>query len=806
MNIRKIMVKSLVIMGFTSSIMACTKTSNDLLAEMDWDTFLRQHDMYWRELTADPVQAKNDNFLKGGYYAGAIMGNGLLGTNLYKLEDNIYRLNVGRSDVTEIRKPYNLFNSARLPIGYFTLSTVGKVQQEEMRLSLYNATTQGIFTTDCGDIQFNTYVHATDNYIVFESASSGKEVDYKWNFVPQKAISPRIYSRDDSNGKYLNHEGNANPPIELHKEGDIHYAVQKLVTDTTMTQVGKVYVVAWREDRDHAKRRMIATVSYEDNEQTAVRTALSTIKKGFNLSSYKLLSQHKGWWNQFYQHAAFLTFPDKRIESFYWSQYYKFASTARPGKPIVDLQGVWPTWDTPWTAVWINLNLQLTYSWQTKANLGQLAEPLWESIHRNFENLKRNVTDIPSQKDWTDAACLGRTSTYDFLAPLNPKLVERNQYEVGNLTWLLYYYWQYCNAYADDVQMKERLFPMLKAAINLFFHIRTEKDGQYGLPATASPEYTKENVGTNANYDLANLRWGLQTLIALNNEYQLNDPMLPQWQDFLDHLVDYPYDKATGYKVSDKFKFENVSHRHYSHLFMIYPYHMVNWDNKADRRKIELSVNHWKGDQGYSRTGKAAMLLSMDKGDEALKQMNIFLDRFIKPNTLYAETGPVIETPLAAISTLHEFYLQDWGNTIRIFNSQPSGWHDASFVNMRAQGGFLVSATRQNDHTVYIRIESEGGNVCRIKTDIPAEQLTIKDINGKVVPFSLTDNEATTIEFGTVQGSIYELTDKTRQTVYPTPILHPAESPHFYGDGNYKKRLSSTVKKLEPERQNEPKN
>ena len=52
---------------------------------VDWEAFLAQHDMYWTELTADPVEPANDAKLRTGYYAGAIMGNGLLGTNLYKL-------------------------------------------------------------------------------------------------------------------------------------------------------------------------------------------------------------------------------------------------------------------------------------------------------------------------------------------------------------------------------------------------------------------------------------------------------------------------------------------------------------------------------------------------------------------------------------------------------------------------------------------------------------------------------------------------------------------------------------------------
>ena len=143
--------------------------------QMDWAAFLSRHEMRWNRLTPDPVERSADGRLRTGYYAGAIMGNGLLGTNFYKLTDNVYRLNVGRSDVTEARSPYGLFNSARLPIGYFTLRTQGNVTSENVTLSLYDAITRGTFQTDKGRIDFQTYVHASKDYIVFETEASGGE-------------------------------------------------------------------------------------------------------------------------------------------------------------------------------------------------------------------------------------------------------------------------------------------------------------------------------------------------------------------------------------------------------------------------------------------------------------------------------------------------------------------------------------------------------------------------------------------------------------------------------------------------------
>ncbi len=708
----------------------------------DWKEFLGQYDMLWdNDITADPVFpegifGKRHWGRTDGYYSGALMGNGLLGTNLYKLTDGVYRLNVGRSDVTEAREPFNVYNSGRLPIGYFTFSTVGQVQDEKMRLSIYDAVTSGALETNAGRLDFRTYVHSERECIIFDTHAEGGETGWKLDFVPQKAISPRyVFNSANAPKEYVNAEGKSNPDSYFHKDGDISFCIQALAKDTTFTGIARWYVVAWKTVRNGADSRTIATVTQAGKLAKAEAKAKAIIRNAFSATKEKLDSQHVAWWHNFYSNAAFLTFPDKNIERFWWFQYYKFASTARPGKPIVDLQGVWPTSDTPWPAIWMNLNIQLTYSWLTKANLGQLEQPLWDSFWKNRENLTRNVTDITGQEDWKECMVMPRASSYDMHAALSPALAQRNQYEVGNLTWTLFYYWQMCEAYGDDFQMKERLFPLLKSAVNIFFRIRiTNPDGTCSLPSTASPEYGEGElgeIGSNSNYDLANLRWGLSTLISIDEKYGLNDPMLPKWKDFLANLPAFGYDEKTGFKVSDKFEFRDTTHRHWSHLFMIYPYHILDWENPEDESRMRLSMNRWQGNTGYSLTGKAAMLATAGDGDGALACMKKFFAGWLRPNTLYNESGPVIETPFSAMCSLEEMYLQDWEDCIRVFHGCPSSWNNVSFKNMRARGAFLISAERKNGNTTSVTVSSEKGGTCRIHTGITEMMLRVTGDDGQ---------------------------------------------------------------------------
>src|SRR5581483_12309219 len=95
-----------------------------------------------------------------------------------------------------------------------------------------------------------------------------------------------------------------------------------------------------------------------------------------------------------------------------------------------------------------------------------------------------------------------------------------------------------------------------------------------------------------ANYDLSLLRWGLNTLLACNERFGLNDSLAPKWTETLQNLAPNPVDK-NGFMVGSDQPFA-VSHRHYSHLFSIYPLHLLDPQSTNDQPLIEKSLDHWK--------------------------------------------------------------------------------------------------------------------------------------------------------------------------------------------------------------------
>jgi len=266
----------------------------------------------------------------------------------------------------------------------------------------------------------------------------------------------------------------------------------------------------------------------------------------------------------------------------------------------------------------------------------------------------------------------------------------------------------------------------LRRTFNTYLHVIVlEADGHYHIPMAFSDEY---GYAEDTSMNLALMRWGFQTLIQCNERLHINDPLLPKWHEVLDKLVDYPID-ATGIMVGKDVPFSKP-HRHYSHLFAIFPFHVLNVEDQPDRRLLmEQSIQHFISLQGddcmFKFTGASSLFAAIGEGDEALK----CLDRAttiqskgptVTANTLYSENGwQTFESPESASRSILDMLIQSWGDSIRVFPACPSTWKDVSFHNLCAEGGFLVSAVRRAGVTQFIRIKSLAGEPCRLRCDLP---------------------------------------------------------------------------------------
>ena len=715
----KSLMAALALAGLAAANHAAEQNTVDLC--VDWATFLGRHDIVWEKLP--------ERFDHGIWH-----GNGLLGAVIYREGKNGMRWELGRSDVTARRRDNN-----RLPIGGMVLETVGGITNGTARLELWNAESSGTIETTKGSILFRTFTHAIELVTVIELECSEGEQGATVQWVAAKCI-------DQVNNSRFNFDDPPNPESRTESIGNVHVCLQP-------RHAGGEFATAWREVNDkNGKRRLYVSIADTYPKKGAGPQAAAAVQNACSTDVSTLRASHQAWWHAYYP-KSFVTVPDGKIEGFYWIQIHKLACATRQDRPVMDLLGPWFR-NTGWPRIWWNLNIQTAYLSVYTANHLEIGESLTRMMDRNRKNFVRNAKEI-----WGVDGCatVPHTTCYEGLRGDGSRAPDK-YINPGDFTWALHnYYLQY--RYSMNHSMvtdheRHAFYPLLRGSVNLYLHLLEKgDDGKLHLPAMHSPEYGHDSDN---NYNLSLLRWACQTLLALDARYAFNDPLAPRWREVLATLVDYPTDEH-GLRVGAELA-ATKSHRHWSHMLMMHPLRIMNWEQPANQELMRKSVDFWlvtgggRGLKAWSRAAAASLYAGMGDGDKALENLHRHHDerRFVMPNGMYIEGAPVIECALVAGRSLHDMLLQSWGETLRVFPAVPAEWKDCAFHDLRTEGAFLVSAVRADGATQWIRIKSLAGEPCRVvhgMEEMPevvtpdGETLAAKDLGSGVIEVSLAKGQ-----------------------------------------------------------------
>jgi len=322
-------------------------------------------------------------------------------------------------------------------------------------------------------------------------------------------------------------------------------------------------------------------------------------------------------------------------------------------------------------------------------------------------------------------ASIGRISSFD--------LKMDRWAEHANLLWILHNCYRQARSSMQSSLFVDDLFPILKAAVNDYLpDLEPDDCGVFHLTAkTHSPEFKRPDktkvfncITTDTSYDLAALKWGLATLVEINDRYRLNDESVANYREILRKLTDYPTDE-NGIMIGREQSFDK-GHRHYSHLLGIYPLGLFDLQNEAPRRLATKSIDRWidlthpcPDITGYTYAGMSVFSSLLRRPEKALGYLDEAIDKaWIRPNSMFAHSKPIMEAPSGCVDAIHFMLIQQHNELITVFPAVPSRWKDAVFHNLLMEGGFLVSAKRQNGRTLFVRIESLAGEECVLEHGI----------------------------------------------------------------------------------------
>ena len=405
------------------------------------------------------------------------------------------------------------------------------------------------------------------------------------------------------------------------------------------------------------------------------------------------------------------------------------------------LQGVW-TADAgtlpPWKGDFhFDLNVQLSYWAYLQA--GHFAEGLpyldflWDlvPVHRRFAKRFFNTDGIVVPGVMAlDGQPLAGWAQYS-LSPVQGAWAAQ----------AFYLHWRYT---ADAGFLTERAYPYCAlVAEGLIPLLEAGADGHLRLPLSSSPEIHDNSLAAwmtpMTNYDLSLVRWlfsALGEMAGISERTQTRSDggiCSGAWTTYRWRR------RHCALKVSPTESLVQ-SHRHLSHLMAIHPLGTLTVEGApSDRRTIAASLDQlaalgtreWCG---YSFSWASAMEARAGRAEAAWKYLEIYLDAFILRNGFHANGDQTrsgysnftyrpftLEGNFAAAQAMHEMVLQSWNGVVRVFPAVPAAWADASFRDLRAEGGLSVSATRQGGRTVELRIRASRNGEVRVKDPFGGE-------------------------------------------------------------------------------------
>jgi alpha-L-fucosidase 2 len=452
---------------------------------------------------------------------------------------------------------------------------------------------------------------------------------------------------------------------------------------------------------------------------------------------------------------------------------YTLIGSSRPGTQPANLQGIWnndmnPPWDSKYTT---NINTEMNYWPAESGNLSELVEPLTTMV--------KELTDQGAQVAKAHYGARGwvfhqNTDLWRVAAPMDGPCW--GTFTVGG-AWLTNHLYEHYLFNQNKEYLKE-IYPVMKGAVQFFLDFLVEDPKSKWLvtnPST-SPENPPKGPGYEYFYDevtgmyyFTTICYGssidmqiltdlfgycieAERILGLDPEFSAKvkiarsrltppqvgkDGTLQEWTEDLDQL--------------------EPNHRHNSHMYGLYPGNVISVKRTPQFIDACKAVLNKRGDgaAGWSRAWKMALWARLYDGNRANKIFNGYIEEQCFPQ-LFAKCGKAmqVDATLGVAAGITEMLVQSHEGSIDLLPALPDEWSEGRFDGVCTRGGFELDLKWKSKNITEVEILSKAGENCRIDDGINFK--VTKD--GKKIAVKM--NKDGSVEFKTLKGSLYQLTQK----------------------------------------------
>ena len=472
----------------------------------------------------------------------------------------------------------------------------------------------------------------------------------------------------------------------------------------------------------------------------------------------RIIQTHEDMWSKFWQ-ASGIKLSDEELTKHWYRNLYLSRCAQNPkaqaiglfiGPPLKPLDA----WHDNYT---INYNFQQTFWSFLNTNHVEYVDPY-----------NKVVLDYLPRAKWFAKQTYGIDGAFYphniyRHEPVYPEECKSNNnrmfaggpwaYTLGLSSFLMHNLWL-SYKYRPSQEKLEKIYPaiseMARFYVNFCEKCETDKNGKLVLGPSVSPEHMPFGI-YNCPFDIAFMQFSFRGFIEASEKLNIDGDLANDAKKFLMMLPDYPVQKSSGLVVDRK---DGVPLEYNIPVptTPIFPAEQITWFSSDENKKLFENTLNKIETNGNNSTIMLAVAKARLSAPDAMPWLKKEIDIRSKPNgsmnlsrkrAAFNSFGHFTEM-FAVSGAISELLLQSVDDIIRVFPAWPKE-KDGAFQNLRAQGGFLVSAEQKDSEITSMEIVSTVGGKFQfvspwVKTQVESES------NGIFKEIEIDENGIATFE------------------------------------------------------------